>query len=348
MKKLNPLRNLIILVLLGFVAYSFIGKVAGFKNILLDFHSIAPVFLVLALIAASLTYIANAYKFKFLLESQGYNFKFRDLLKLGMVGSFAIHFLPVGNFGESALNFYLLRQKGVKTGSALSLFLTRLISDYLAFFSLFTISLAFLPVHPSLNLKIKIGFFIMLFALIAVILYLNYILKRPKVFNKHVIPLLKYLKKSVHFIQHFEKNKEPQYYYEDMSNELREEMIKNMNFNLGIKLISGSAIYWLADIATLYFCLLGLGLTLNPFAVVFAYIIAVIAGVISFLPAGIGAVEATLIFVLNSFTVNLPAIGLAVLSYRFISLWLAMPLGFIAFYRLSEAKNLFKKEKVVK
>jgi hypothetical protein len=301
--------------------------------------------LILALITFLITYLANALKLKVLLEAQGYDFKFRDLMKYGMVGAFAIHFLPVGNFGESALNFYLLRQKGVKTSSAISLFLTRLIFDYLAFFTLFTISLAFLPVHPSLNLKLKIGFFVVLFVLVAGSLYINYLLKRPKKFNQRTIPILKYLKKSMHFIQHFKASTDPHQYFEKMASELRLEMIKNTQLGPAVRLLISSLLYWLSDISILYFALLGFGLVLNPFSVIFAYAIAIIAGIISFLPAGIGVLEATLILILGSFSTNIPAISLAVLGYRFISLWLSMPLGLIAFYRLNDAKLLFLNNK---
>ena len=344
MKKFAPFRNLVILIILSFIAYTFIGKIAGFQDISLVFKNFAPIFLVLAIIAAGLTYLANGLKLKILLEAQGYKFKFRDLIKFGMVGSFAIHFLPVGNFGESALNFYLLKQKGVKTSSSLSLFLTRLIFDYFAFFSLFVIALAFIPVHPSLNLKIKIGFFVVLFALIAGSLYINYLLKRPKKFIKIALPILKYLKKSLHFIQYFENNQDSDNYFTRLANDLQTEMNKNMTSKPGVKLLLASLFYWLADISILYFSLLGLGVVLNPFAVISAYVIAIIAGIISFLPAGIGAIEGTLILILNSFSVNLPTISFSVLAYRFISLWLAMPLGLLAFYRLDGAKIIFNKK----
>ena len=342
MKKFHPFRNLLILVILGFIVYSLIGKLTGFKNIEAVFQNFTPIFLILALIAFASTYLANALKLKVLLEAQGYDFKFRDLIKYGMVGAFAIHFLPVGNFGESALNFYLLRQKGVKTGSALSLFITRLIFDYFAFFSLFTISLAFLTVHPSLDLRVRIGFAVVLSALILGSLYLIYLLKRPNKFNRWAIPILKYLKKSMHFIQHFEKNTDPDHYFKKMADELRIEMIKNMQFKPGLKLFLSSLLYWISDMLILYFALLGFGLTMNPFAVIFAYVVAIIAGIITFLPAGIGVIEATLILILGSFSNNnIPAISLAVFGYRFISLWLSMPLGLIAFSRLSDAKLLF-------
>lgn len=344
MKKISLFRNIIILIILALVAYTFIGKITGFRDIFLVFKNFAHLFLLLAIMAAGLTYVANGLKLKVLLQAQGYNFKFRDLIKFGMVGAFAIHFLPVGNFGESAINFYLLKQKGVKTSSAIALFLTRLIFDYLAFFSLFIISLAFLPVQPSLNLKIKIGFFIVLFVLIAGILYINYLLKRPKKFNKTAIPILKYLKKSFHFIKYFENSQNPKRYFTKLGNDLRKKINKNITLDTGFKLYLASILFWTADILILYFSLLGLGLIISPFAVIFTYVVAIIAGIISFLPAGIGAIEGTLILILNSFSVNLPAIGFAVLVYRFISLWLSMPLGLFAFYRLNETKSIFSKK----
>jgi len=342
MKKSKPLRNIVILLLITIVAYTFIGKITGFSDVGLVFKHMNKGFLALALLATALTYTVTGLKWGNLLNAQGYKFKFRDLVKFGMVGSFAIHFLPIGNFGESALNFYLLKQHKVKTSSALTLFVIRLIFDYFAFFSLFTISLAFIPTHPSLSLKIQIAFLIMLAALIFGFLYLNYILRKPKKFIKQLIPVLRYLKKTFHFIQNFETSNDPKYYYAQLAEEIRLNALKNLKFSFAIKLYFYCLLFWFTDILVLYFALIGFGVKLNIFAIIFAYVIGITAGIISFLPAGIGVVEGSLIFVLNAFSTNLPAIGLGVLTYRLISLWLAIPLGLVAFYRLKGTKKLFK------
>jgi len=334
MRKYNFLKSFLILLILALIFYSVIGKLAGFQDIKLVFQKISPVFLFLALIAWLLTYNACGLKLKFILETQGYKIKFLELLKFGALGAFAIHFLPVGNFGESALIFYLLGEKGIKSTSSLALFLIRLIFDYLAFFLLFSIALISLPVHPSLNFLTKLLFGIILIALISGIIYLQYTLQRPQKFIKIAKPILKNLKKTLNFLKN-NYEEESESYIENLTQELYQEILKVVKIKRALVwLFIACLLYWSLDALVLYFSLVGLGLALGFNAVFFSYAISMLLGIASFLPAGIGALEGSLILLLRSFSLDTTLAAFSVLNYRFISLWLAISVGLVAFYSL--------------
>ncbi|MCD6195150.1 flippase-like domain-containing protein [bacterium] len=341
MKRKNLVRSFLLFFVLAVVFYSLIGKVAGLKNVEKIFTQINPVFLCLALTAWILTFGINALKFKTILEAQNYKVKFLELVYFSMVGVFAIHFFPVGNFGESAFSFYLLRKRGVKSMSALALFLIRLIFDYFAFFLLAAIALATLEIHPSFNWLIKIIFGFILSALIGGTFYLRYLLHHPKKFTNIAKPILFYLRKSFNFIRNHSDKAESKY-YEKLSQELYSEIKKIVSPKKKLLLLFVSSfLYWCLDALILYFSLLGLGATLGLNAVIVSYAVASLLGSISFLPAGIGALEGSLIFMLYKFLPLSTLLTLAVLNYRFISLWLAIPVGMGAFWALKKKQTTF-------
>ena len=331
MKKNNILRSLFVVLFLTIVFYSIITKLINFRNPTFLLR-IKPLYLGLAFISWALLYLALGLKFKILLKGLKYKFNLKDTLRFGAIGNFSIHLLPVGNFGESVLNFYLLRKEGVKTASLLTLFLIRLIFDYLAFFVLLLLSLATLKTEASLSPLIISAFFFLLFILITGIFFLGYCLNRPLLFKKISIRILKSLKKTFNLIKN-KSQKDPKAYFENLSSELFVNLkVFLKNKKIIFLLFINSLFFWILDCGILFLCLHGLNLPLNFRSVFFSYGIATIGGIISLMPAGIGVIEGLLILTLSSFSSNLPSIALGVFGYRFISLWLSLPLGFFVFW----------------
>ena len=60
---------------------------------------------------------------------------------------------------------------------------------------------------------------------------------------------------------------------------------------------------------------------------------------ITLAPAGIGAAEASLILIFLGAHIDPPIAVGATLIYRFISFWLPIPAGFLAFYSLKKESN---------
>lgn len=338
MKQKNLFRSLAILILLSLVFYTLLGKITDFRELPQIFKA-NPIFLVLAGLAWLFSYGASALKFKFVLGRR-YRLKFNELIPFAMVGTFAVHFLPVGNFGESALNFYLLRRKGVPAPALLSFFLLRLIFDYFAFFFLFAIALASLPTHPSLNLVLKIILSLILITLLGGSLYLYYLLQNPKLFFRRSLPILRLLKKSLQLVRNQNESLKERYYAE-LAEKMRQEMLEILKPQTIILALVASLLYWCLDMLILFFALWGLGARLSLNAVLFSYLVGTLAGSISFLPAGIGALEGSILFLLSRFGTPTSLAFLGIVAYRFFSLWLAIPAGFWAFYWILRQQGSF-------
>src|SRR5579875_2831406 len=90
-----------------------------------------------------------------------------------------------------------------------------------------------------------------------------------------------------------------------------------------------AAANWLLDAASLWVCVAAFHTLLSPIDLLVAYGLANIVAVIPITPAGLGTVEATLVYTLVGFGVpnhNREAL-LAVLLYRLFNFWLPIPVG---------------------
>lgn len=95
----------------------------------------------------------------------------------------------------------------------------------------------------------------------------------------------------------------------------------------------GAIAYWAFDIATLWAAFRAFGASPDVDVVVLAYFVGQLANVLP-LPGGIGGVEGGMIGSFIALGVNGSTAALAVLTYRFISFWLPIVPGSVAYLRL--------------
>lgn len=94
------------------------------------------------------------------------------------------------------------------------------------------------------------------------------------------------------------------------------------------------------EMATLYTVFLAFGEPVNPGAVIIAYAVANLAGIISVFPGGVGVYEALMTAVLAVAGVP-PSIGLpATIMYRIISMSLQLPIGYFLYQKFLKTANL--------
>lgn len=87
---------------------------------------------------------------------------------------------------------------------------------------------------------------------------------------------------------------------------------------------------WIVEGLILYGLLLGLGVKVNVFLSISIYIISVIAGVISLIPGGLGASEASLFGLLALSGVSRPDALAATILFRALTLWMSLAAGSVA------------------
>jgi uncharacterized protein (TIRG00374 family) len=94
------------------------------------------------------------------------------------------------------------------------------------------------------------------------------------------------------------------------------------------------ALYFITDIIALESCFLAFHIFPPISLVAFAYIVSLVAGTLSLIPAGLGPTDATLAIVFLSANID-PVITVGViLLYRLVSFFLPIPLGAISYYSL--------------
>ena len=84
----------------------------------------------------------------------------------------------------------------------------------------------------------------------------------------------------------------------------------------------------LSDYAAFYFCLLAVGLHVNPAAAMAAFIVSNVAGLVPLTPGGLGFVEAGLVGVLAIAGAARPEVRVAVVTYRLAATWIPCLAGF--------------------
>lgn len=332
-------KRLIILILVALGIYFLIPKLVGFKEGVKLIKQVKPIYLFLCILAEVISYTGAAFLLKLVLKKLKYQLRFLDLIRMGTIGAFAIHFFPVSGVGGAAVNYYFLRAKKISQGDALFVFIIRSIFLYVAFFVLFALGLAVIPIHPQLSINQKIVSLILFVVVISMTLWTRHLYRNKDKFwsvGYKFLGTINWLSEKIF--------KKPIF-----SPETCEIVVSGIHD--GFRTFSKkredwfpatgwSAVYWVGDMLCLFFALLAFGYLVHPGVLIFAYCLATLIALLSFIPGGVGILEATLGLTLISLGVPVSVAFFSVLLYRFFSFWLLMPVGFVSFLTLqSEIAN---------
>lgn len=329
----------IIFLILAAIAIYFIGsKLIGVKEGVKLIRNLHPGFIIGAIIFEALSYVGGTIMLKYVFSRLYYKIRFRDLFRLATIGNFAIHFFPVAGAGEMTILLYLFREKGLASGDTLFMFLIRAIFMYLALFVLFILSLLLVPVHPQLSASSRI---IAVIVGILVILFIIWAVDR--IYHKDRFYRSGYnLFKFINFFGRIFVKKP--FIKQEKVNEIVDEVY--LGFELfkkdrksAIGVFTGGLIYWIGDIMCLFLILYGFGYFLGPGPLIFTYAVTTFVSIISFIPGGVGVNESVSSLLLMSFGVPPSTALFSVLVYRLISFWLIIPVGFISFLGLRNARE---------
>jgi len=326
-------KKVFIILLLGIGILLLIPKIIGLKQTLELLKQVKYWAFGLALLSESFFYIGSTLLTRAVLRMTSDKLKFSDVLRISLLDSFSLQFLPLGSFGEAAVDYYFLKEKNVRTSHIVLMFIGRTIIIYLIFTLIFLIGVGFSPTSSSLNrntLYIVLLIFIIAFSLFLYLISLYFrreiLIKRAtfgaflvnkilRIFHKRVP-----LERIPHFIDKF---------YSAMK-------ILAQNRRLQLSAFFGALIFWAGDIFCLYFSLLGFGYRPHLPMVIFAYTIARVLALISFIPGGLGMTEGALALIFIGFGIPASIALAGVLIFRFISFWLTLPVGLGSFLSLQK------------
>lgn len=333
-------KSIVIFIIFAIGIYFLIPKILDEKNVISLALKVKKPYLFFALVCEFASYLGSASLMGVILLRLGYAISFKDRFRLGSIAAFAIHFFPVSSLGESAIDFYFLRKRHVSAGSILLLFILRTLVTASAFLILFALSLLFVPSSPDLSFSPRIISLILFTLISSGIVYLVIAYKNQERFFRLVAKLSILINKILHLFK-----KKP------ISESKVKEIFDDLNQGIGlfsnrkrstIEAIASGLLYWLGDIACLYFVFLSLGHHVNFGILILGYCVSTLLGQISLIPGGLGVTEGSMSLMYSALGVPLSLAIAGVLIFRFFSFWIWIPIGLISYATLKRDNRSYK------
>jgi len=337
--KIN-LKNLVLILLVLVALYILLPKLAGIPQVLQLALKVNKFYLLLAILSEFISYVGAATLLGIILNRLRKKVLFWDRFRISSIAAFAIHFFPLGSFGEAAVDYYFLNKRNVPTGSILITFVLRIILTYTSFLILFLLGLILVPTAPHLPFSPKIVSAVLFLLIIWGVIYMFYLYKNKTKFKKVWDRQLIRINKILHLLR-----KKP--IGSERSEEIFDDIYSGIGLFGGKKRISVLAIlaglvYWLGDVLCFFFVFLSFGYFIHSGVLIFSYGVATLAGLVSFIPGGLGVVEGVFGIVLTGLGVPVSVALTSILVFRFFSFWVWIPVGLYSFITL---RNGNEKEK---
>jgi len=320
---MHRLRYVIILILVSIAVWRLYPYLKDFERLFELKQNINFVWLTLSAFLIVGQYFGDGWLSQILLQIAGYKISLKNTIKIASIDVFAAHLLPIGEAGVIATVAYFYKKIGVKGRDIIFLALTwGAVTNFVLVVFLLT-SAVFLPKLPNIPIHLSS------LSKILIILIL-------------VISPLVFLKKNFIWAKVKEKFSKYKLFQEivtfkDNLNVHKEAILASKS--LVLKAFLAGFIYYAANIASLYFAFLAFGKAPQLSLIAFTYLLSLIAAFITLAPAGIGAVEATMILVFLQFNVDPALTFAAVLVFRLFSFWLPIPAGALSYFSLRKYKN---------
>ncbi|AKM82573.1 MAG: hypothetical protein UT28_C0001G0793 [Berkelbacteria bacterium GW2011_GWE1_39_12] len=331
------LKTLIVILLFAVGLYFLFPKLIGVPEALKLILHVNKWYLVLALICELLSYVGAATLLGVILQALGYNVGLYKRFKISSIAAFAIHFFPVGSFGEGAVNYYFLRKEKVEAGSILLMLALRIIFTYASFLLLFLYGLALVPTVPHLEVSPKIVSLVIFILIAGLAIYLFYLYKHKDKFRKTWNKFLRFLDNFASRIRG-----------KEISQAKESEVFEDIYSGIGLfskkkrsslyALLAG-IMYWMGDIACFYFVFLSFGYHISWGVLIFGYGAASLLGMASFIPGGLGVVEGTMGLMYSGLGVPSSLALMSILVFRFFSFWIWIPFGLYSFISMGKEKK---------
>jgi len=332
-------RSFVFILIAGIVIYTLVPKLLGVREAIGLLKNINIFWLIAAAILEFLFYFGMAVLLYVILDVINKKLKFWDLLRLSYLANFAMHLLPLAFVGAGIINYYFLRLKGLTSGQTIITIVLRNVFTYMAMAILLVISIIYLPTHAELSrLQAYIVVSLTLFA-IGLLFYMFYLYyHKDKFYIKahQFVGFLNWISEKIRkksFVSHQKTRKIVDEIYQGF--QLLDQKRASIPYA-----IFGGLLNWLGDIICLGLVFLAFGYEIHIGVLIFGYLISQILAIASFIPGGLGVVEASLGLIIIGFGAPAEITWMSVLVFRLLSFWLPIPIGMYSFYSLSaEAKK---------
>jgi uncharacterized membrane protein YbhN (UPF0104 family) len=273
-----------------------------------------PAWLLLAVVLQAATYAALAAVWRSALTRKGESVPFWKLFRLALVALFTSQSVPSAGLAGTFVVIQAFRAWGVSEAAAMSAVLVDIIAYYVAYGVFVGLGVLFLTIHQDLS-RAMLGLSITVVLVGAVLA--GSALRLTTAHRPLPAPLRRWkaLAKTVETLSAADPA-----VVRSAPLLLRTFLFRASNFAL--------------DAATLWVCLLAIGVRIGPGPVLAAFMMGSVVRTLGIVPGGIGTFEAATLAGLALFKVGVEPAFSAVLIFRGLSFWLPLPVGFVFSRRL--------------
>lgn len=286
-----------------------------FGAIWTNISQVQPLWLVAAFGVYYAAFIARGYRWRLLLNSAGFQKeknvnipKIPTLIEIIFLSWFVNCLVPA-KLGDAYRGYLLKKNANASFSRTLGTIFAERIADVLVLFGL--LCLGGLVAFSSVESKISDISLVFVFGLVLV---------------AAIIAGLVALRFASHYIERIIPAR-----FRTMFHRFQQGTVSSFHRNTQLKLYGYTMIIWLCEGARLYCVLQGLNIHLGLSVIVFIALASSLLTTIPFTPAGLGAVEGTMVFVLTTFAVEKNLAGSVAILDRVISYWSIILFGAILY-----------------
>ena len=333
----GAVQTAVLIVLLIVAIYFLLPKLAGFGDAIGMLGEAKPVYVGIAIGFCVLTFITYIALFRAVVGGESFPITWREAYEINMAGFAATLLFSAGGAGGVVLTYWALRQGGMERRDVGTRMVAFIVLHYL-FYPLavlvFGILLGTGVLHGSTEVSLTfvpaaIALIVMLLGGALALVPADIERRIEGYARRH--PGTKFLARlstvpamvadgtrgALHLVSHPSR--------------------------AGLAVV-GAVGFWAANIGILWASFKAFGIAIPLGVVVMGFFIGMVANLIPFVPAGVGAVDAGMIgtFVLFGFPEE--QVFAAILIYRLVAFWLPIPPGVAAFFQLRNRVKRWKKE----
>jgi uncharacterized protein (TIRG00374 family) len=276
---------------------------------------VQPLWLVAAFVIYYFAFMVRGYRWQMLLHNAGFqketdvNLPKLPALTEILFLSWFVNCIVPAKLGDAYRGYLLKKNAGASFSRTLGTIFAERIADVLVLFGLLCLGglVAFSKVESKMN-NISLVF---IFGLILVAV---------------IIGGLVALRYFPHQLEKLVPTR-----FRLMFHRFQQGTVSSFHRSIQLKLYALTMVIWLCEGARLYFVLQGLNIQLGLSVVVFIALASSLLTTLPFTPAGLGAVEGTMIFVLTTFSVEKNLAGSVAVLDRVISYWSIIVIGALVY-----------------
>lgn len=279
----------------------------------------------MALLFTAASYVCASYSFFIICRIFGIKLEMRRLVEIGFVSTVVDNLLATGGIPGLSMRVILLRHSGINTDEALAPSFFRSYFNNIIFFALLPLGLIGMVLNRTVTVRQSFGFGIAAGILITLII-LSSVLVFITELHRLIINALSYLWRLF-----FRRDIRQPLLQFDAIFKAGIERIKKQPGRLIIPLLF-TAGDWTSTLMSLWFCFRALGGQMGFGVLTTGFVAGVTAGIVSFIPGGLGVQDAGMAGIYALFGVPLAVSVLAAILFRVVYYFMPFMMSLI-FYR---------------